>query len=204
VDQRAAAEAIAQFLRALGQQVEGELAHTPEQVAQAWCEELLDGYGVDAAALLREGSLPTTVDDRANLVVLRDLPLTIICPHHLLPASGHSTIIYRPNQRLAGFGTIARVLAARARRLTLQERVGVEVAELLVEQLGARGALCQLRMVHTCLAARGPRQTSAVVETLALAGSFQEPGPDRDLALATLGQGAPVAAAAAPATAPKE
>ena len=65
-------------------------------------------------------------------------------------------------------------------------QIGTAVADLLVDELGAVGALCHLRLTHTCLSARGERQAGALVETIALAGSFTEPGPDRELALTTL------------------
>ena len=87
------------------------------------------------------------------------------------------------------FFDIAQVRDGSARRLVLQEDIGERVAKALVEHLGARGALCRLSMMHTCLVARGERKHDAVVETLALAGSLAAPGPDRELALAELGVG---------------
>ncbi len=186
MDQAAAARAIDDFLRALGRERTGDLAQTGALVAKAWAEELLEGYGVDSARVLREGAVPIGADE-PTLVALRDLDVYTMCPHHLLPAHGRGTVMYLPEGRVAGLGAVARALQGRARRLTLQERVSAEMAELLVAELGARGALCQLRLTHTCLLARGARQGSAVIESLGLAGSFAQPGPDRDMALAALG-----------------
>lgn len=188
VDRQAAARAIADFLRALGQEPQGELASTPEQVAAAWCDELLAGYELDAAAILREGSMPAEQAGHP-LVALRAVALSTMCPHHLLPAHGDATVVYLPGARVVGLGALCRAIEARAHRLTVQERIGSEVAELLVAELGARGALCRLRMQHSCLAVRGRRQAHAVVETLAVAGSFAAAGPERELALAALASG---------------
>jgi GTP cyclohydrolase I len=186
VDRTAAARAIEEFLRALGHLPEGDLEGTGERVADAWADDLLEGEAIDAAAVLREGSLDA--DGRAGLVVVRDLAVTTMCPHHLLPALGNALVAYLPGDRIAGIGTLAHVVDALSRRLTLQERIGADVATLLVRELGARGALCKLTLTHTCLVARGERKANALVETLAVAGTFAHASPDRDLAFAALGR----------------
>ena len=191
IDREAAARAIEDFLRALGHEPEGDLAGTGERVADAWADDLLEGEAIDAAAVLREGSIAIDADG-AGLVVVRDLAVTTMCPHHLLPAMGTGLVAYLPGDRVAGIGTIAHVLDALSRRLTLQERIGADVAAMLVRELGARGALCRLALTHSCLSARGERNSGAIVETLAVAGSFATASPDRELALAAIGRaGAP-------------
>jgi len=186
MDRKAAERAIADFLRALGHEPQGELGRTPALVAQAWTEELLAGYELDAARILRENAVPVE-PGQTSLVALRGLRVITICPHHLLPAHGEATVIYLPRDRVAGFGAIARALDAETRRLTFQERAGTSMAELMVAELGARGALCRLRLVHTCLVTRGSRQATALVDSVAFAGSFSDPGPDRQAALCALG-----------------
>ncbi len=99
-------------------------------------------------------------------------------------------MLYLPGPRLTGLGTLARLVDAFAHRLILQETIGVSVAGALVQHLSVRGAACRLSLTHSCLASRGQRQEAAVVETIAFAGTFAEPGPDRDLALAALSGGA--------------
>jgi GTP cyclohydrolase IA len=190
VDRRRAAEAIEEFLRALGREIEGDLKGTGERVADAWADDLLEGESIDAAAVLREGSMEAGQHER-GLVVVRDLSVTTMCPHHLLPGHGAGTVVYLPGTQVAGIGAIAHVLNALSRRLTLQERIGGELVELLVSELGARGALCKLALTHTCLIARGERKAGAVVETLAVAGVFRDACAERDLALAALRAGAP-------------
>lgn len=186
VDRKAAARAIEDFLRALGHEPMGELAGTGERVADAWADDLLEGEAIDAAALLREGSLAIDAAD-AGLVVLRDLAVTTMCPHHLLPAHGTALVAYLPGRRIAGIGTIAHVVDVLSRRLALQEQIGADVTALLVNELGARGAICRLALTHSCLIARGERKHGAVVETIAVAGSCAEISMDRDLAFAALG-----------------
>ncbi len=185
IDRRAAARAIEDFLRALGHEPEGELAGTGERVADAWADDLIAGEAIDAAAVLRKGALDLDAAG-SGLVLVRDLAVTTMCPHHLLPAHGTATVAYLPGARVAGIGTIAQVVDVLAHRLTLQERIGDEVVALLVQELGARGALCRLALTHSCLIARGERKTGAIVETIAVAGTFASATPDRDLAFLAL------------------
>ena len=122
----------------------------------------------------------------STTVALTGLSVTSVCPHHLLPSHGTADVVYLPGTRVAGFGAISRALRALTRRLTLQEEAGQAMADVLVDALGAKGALCRMRLVHSCLVARGAREVGAAVQTLSLAGTFAEPGPDRDLALSAI------------------
>jgi len=186
VDKAEAAKAVARFLIALGLDPKGdpELAGTPARVAEAWANDLVDGYDVDVGALLDRESSPA---NELGIVSVRDLTVSTICPHHLLPARGTGTVLYLPGSRVTGVGTLAKVLDAFAHRLTLQETITACVARSLVEHLGARGAACKLSLSHDCLSSRGERKAGAVVDTVAWAGTFEQPGPDRDLAMAALG-----------------
>ena len=189
VDRTKAEQAIDAFLRAMGRDPdhEPELAGTPARVVAAWAKDLIDGYDVDVRVLLESESSPAPAGS-AGLVSVRGLAVSAMCPHHLLPARGTATVLYLPGDRLTGIGTVARLVDAFAHRLSLQETIGASVAAALVEHLGARGAACRMALAHSCLSSRGERQHAATVETIAFAGSFDRPGPDRDLALASLGE----------------
>jgi GTP cyclohydrolase I len=189
MDRIAAARAIVDFLRALGHEPVGDLEGTGERVADAWADDLLEGESIDAGAVLREGAFDDDGGVEHGLVVVRDLAVTTMCPHHLLPALGTATVAYLPDARIAGIGTLAHVVDVLSRRLTLQERIGSEVVSLLVSELGARGAYCRLALTHTCLVARGERKAGAVVETTAVSGTLARPGGDRDLLVASLAAG---------------
>lgn len=172
MDKRAAAEAIEAFLRALDQEPTGDLAGTGQRVADAWADELLDGYRMNPMDILREGSGDAGRGDHGP-VVLRDLSVTTVCPHHLLPAHGTATVAYVPNRRLAGLGTIARVVDAFAHRLALQEQIGESVVKVLRHELEPHAALCILSLTHGCLVGRGERKANAVVETMAIEGEYR-------------------------------
>jgi len=186
-DLERARRGIEEFLRGLGHDpsLEPELARTAERVVEAWTTDLLAGEDIDVKRVLREGSTPANTGER-GVVVLRNLAAIAVCPHHLMPAVGSATVLYIPGDRIAGLGTVAKLVDAFSRRLVLQEEIGDHVAQALVNHLGARGALCRLSMMHTCLVARGERKHEARIDSLCLAGSLTQPGPDRELAMAEL------------------
>ncbi len=117
-------------------------------------------------------------------MLLRNLAVATMCPHHLLPSHGYATVGYRPRAKAAGLGAIAQAVELSARRLTLQETLTQSIADALSDGLEAEGAFCHLRMVHTCFITRGERKDAAIVETLAFSGSFA--GEERSVALALL------------------
>lgn len=168
MDLDAAAEAIDAFLRALGHDPlrTPELAGTGARVARAFAEDLLDGYAVDIDALLSSN----VFGGRTELVVVRDLPVVTTCPHHLMQSVGSASVAFAPEEHLVGLGTVARVVDAFARRLTLQEQIGERVVAALQKHLSPRWAGCRLSLSHSCMIARGERTHGARVETIALAG----------------------------------
>ena len=175
VDRAAARRAIADFLRALGHDPSAseELEKTPERVVAAFADELLSGYDVDLEALLRDGASPAPAA-AAGIVAVTGISVSTVCPHHLLPALGEAQVAYAPGSTVLGLGTVARLLDAFARRLTLQEGIGHHVVTTLMSRAGARGAYCRIELTHGCLSARGACQASARAVTVSSAGSFQE------------------------------
>src|ERR1700761_7962169 len=129
MDREAAARAIDAFLVALGRdpRSEPELVGTGARVAAAYADELFAGDAVDVDALLAQNVFPGDADT----VVVRDIPVATMCPHHLMPATGVATVAFAPGGRLVGVGTVARLLDAYARRLALQEQLGERTVALL-------------------------------------------------------------------------
>jgi len=159
---------------------EPELRDTAKRVVEAYATELLTGYGVDVRELLVEGEA-LWASQASGLVALRGISVSTICPHHLLLSHGSATVAYAPGERLFGLGTLAALVNVYARRLSLQETIGENVAQALVEHGGARGAYCELRLVHGCLVARGARQTASELITSARRGDID--GAELALAL---------------------
>lgn len=177
VDREGAERAILAFLEALGQNPEDpELAGTPARVVEAFVNDLLSGYRVDVPALLNaESSVIAHLGDR-GVVAVKGISVATVCPHHLLVGMGRADVAYLPGTRIVGIGTIARVVDAYARRLTLQEAISDNVVHALVDHAGAAGAVCRLTMEHTCLRARGARQADTDVVTFSHTGVAFEHG----------------------------
>ena len=173
VDRGRAERAVREFLLALGRdpEQEPELQGTPARVVEAYATELLSGYDVDVKALLSEREA-ISENESSGLVALSGVSVSTVCPHHLLLSNGVASVVYRPGSRLFGLGTLAALVNAYARRLSLQESIGESVVQALVEHGGARAAFCEIRLVHGCLVARGSRQTGAELSTSARRGDL--------------------------------
>lgn len=168
VDRAAAEAAIAAFLRALGHDpaTSPELVDTPSRVTTAYLEELCNGYAVDPVSVVRAH----VMTGQTALVALRNVTVTTMCPHHLMPAQGLGTIAFAPGTKLIGLGALGQLLDAFAHRLILQEDIGERVAAVLNEELDARWSGCRLVLTHTCVTARGERKHGTSVETVAFVG----------------------------------
>jgi GTP cyclohydrolase I len=179
------AAAVEAFLDALGLppavRAGPDLADTPRRVAEAWAEDLLDGYRESPARILAE-SMPATA---SGLVAVTGIDYHSMCPHHLLPSRGVAHVCYLPGARVVGFGQLARVVDCLSHRLVLEEDLAREVAEALVEHLGARGAACVLDAEHFCLSVRGERRREARAHAQCFLGALAEDArlQDRFLAL---------------------
>jgi GTP cyclohydrolase I len=171
-DLEAAARAIEAFLSALGHPIDSDpqLRNTGRQVASAFHEELLCGYAADPETILSDSIAASGGD----LIVVKDLAITCMCPHHLLPATGVLHLGYLPGDRIVGFGALERLAHALSRRLILQETLCEQIADALVRHLGARGAGCIAELQPTCLVARGRRPAHARVVTAATSGIMRD------------------------------
>lgn len=183
MDREAAARAIDEFLRALGHDPahEPELVGTGARVVSAFADELLDGYAIDVDALLSSN----VIAGRSDLVVVREIPIATVCPHHLMPATGTATVAFEPDEHLLGVGAVARLVDAFAHRLALQEQIGERVVASMQKHVAPLWVGCRLVMTHACMTARGERTHGARVETVALAGG----DVDEEIAYRVLGVG---------------
>ncbi len=168
-DRAAAAAAIDAFLRAIGRDPsrEPELRGTGARVTAAFLDELCHGYDKDPAAIVAANRIATASTD---LVVLRGTPVTTMCPHHLLPATGIATIAFQPRGAIVGLGALVELVDACARRLVLQEEIGAHVADVLQATLDPAWSGCRLVLEHGCVVHRAERRHGARMETMALRG----------------------------------
>ena len=164
------------LLRAVGHPPAGsdELMETPVRASSMWLDEILDGYEWKPEEILSGG---TPVDGARDIVIVRDLFFHSTCPHHLLPYHGIAHVAYIPSDRAVGLSKIARLVDCFAHRLTIQEELGRNVAQALVDHLGAVGAACMLDTEQLCMIIRGVRKVGSRAITLSWAGEMAE-NPD--------------------------
>jgi GTP cyclohydrolase I len=169
VDRARIASAVREILLAVGENPDREgLRDTPTRVARMYAE-LFSGLHQDPRRHLRK-FFTQTCDE---VVLVRDISFDSICEHHLLPFMGKAHIGYLPDGRVIGLSKLARVVESVARRPQVQERMTEEIADLLVEELHARGVAVVIEALHTCMAIRGVRQPGSVCVTSAMKGIFR-------------------------------
>jgi GTP cyclohydrolase I len=165
-------KAFSTLLKALGQSATGDLALTPARAAALWTERLVPELSADLSGLFA-GS------PRAKAhtpVILRDLRVHLVCPHHLTVAFGVASVAYFPGRILAGFGALAHLVESVTAGLILQEQATQAIAEALIKYVGATSAAAVINAQHPCHNVAHPRSHAAVAETWAASGDPRESG----------------------------
>lgn len=151
------------------------IQETPGRFAKAW-EHWTSGYGVDIAALLKV--FEDGAEGYDEMVLVRDIPLYSKCEHHLADIFGTVSIAYIPDGRVVGLSKLSRLADAFARRLQVQERMTVQIADALMEHLKPKGCGVIIRARHMCMESRGLCQQGHHTVTSALRGVMKD-GPTR-------------------------
>lgn len=146
------------------------LLDTPSRVARA-LQEMTAGYHENPKEIL--GTRFSASYDQ--MVLLKDVPFTSLCEHHLLPFTGTATIGYIPNDFVVGLSKLARVTLCFARRLQLQERMTTEIAEAIAEALQPVGVGVIVKASHQCMGCRGVKLSGTTMITSALLGHMRDP-----------------------------
>lgn len=166
MDQKRIAAAIRDILVAIGENPEREgLKGTPDRVARMYAEMFV-GMRIDPREHLRT----FFKEEYDEMVVLRDVPFYSMCEHHLLPFEGKAHIAYLPDGRVVGISKLARVVEAFSHRPQVQERLTTQVADVLMEELNAKGVAVVMEAVHSCMTCRGVKKPGSVMVTSALRG----------------------------------
>jgi len=180
VDRPRIEAAVREILLAVGENPDREgLRETPARVARMYAE-LFSGLNQDPRQLLKK----TFTQKYDEMVLVKDIGFESICEHHLLPFIGKAHIAYLPNGNIVGLSKLARVVEVLARRPQVQERMTEELADLLVEELDARGVGVILEATHTCMTVRGVRSADSVCTTSAMRGGFRDNASTRSEFLA--------------------
>ena len=169
VDQPRVERAVREILLAVGEDPDREgLLETPARVARMYAE-LFSGLHDDPRVHMQKAF----TEKYDEIVLVRDIAFNSICEHHLLPFMGKAHIGYMPEGRVVGLSKLARVVEVVSRRPQVQERMTETIANLIIDELGARGAAVVVEASHTCMTIRGVRKPGSLCVTSAMKGIFR-------------------------------
>ena len=97
-------------------------------------------------------------DCRSSQVIEGPIPFFSLCEHHVLPFHGHAYVGYIAHEHIIGLSKLTRLVRLFAKRFTLQERVGREIADTLEAMLHPHGVAVSLEAQHLCTQMRGVRR----------------------------------------------
>jgi GTP cyclohydrolase I len=159
-----------EMLLRLGEDPQREgLLRTPERMAQA-LEFLTKGYQEDPQEILR-GALFTEEYD--EMVIVKDVEMFSLCEHHLLPFFGKVHVAYIPNGKVIGLSKIPRLIDVFARRLQVQERLTLQIAECIQQAIAPEGVGVVIEARHLCMMMRGVEKQHSAAVTSSMLGAFR-------------------------------
>jgi GTP cyclohydrolase IA len=180
-----AEEAVRTLIRWAGENPAREgLLGTPDRVVRAY-EEWFAGYAEDPEDLLQRTF--EEVGGYDEIVLLRDIRFTSHCEHHMAPIFGRAHIGYLPRNRVVGLSKLARLINVYARRLQIQERMTVEIADALNRTLQPHGVGVVIEGMHACMSTRGVQQAGSTMVTSRLLGVFRDQPQTRQEFLSAIG-----------------
>jgi GTP cyclohydrolase IA len=169
-------EAVRAILENIGEDPAREgLLRTPSRVAKMYAE-LTAGYHVDPQALINDAVFSVDYDE---MVMVKDIEFSSLCEHHMLPFMGRVHVAYIPNGKVIGLSKIPRIVEMFARRLQVQERLTVQIADFIDAALHPLGVAVVAEGVHLCSVMRGVKKANAKMITSAMRGVFRSDSKTR-------------------------
>lgn len=159
------------------------LVETPKRMRKAW-EEIMSGYETDPKDLVKCFTKGTCKE----MVILKNAEFYSTCEHHFFPFFGHCSIGYIPNGKVIGVSKLARLLDCYSKRMQIQERMTSQIADFLMEELGALGVYVICEGVHFCMTSRGVKKQDASMITSAIRGVFNDSPEARNEFLHLIGK----------------
>ncbi len=159
-----------EILNGVGENPDREgLLKTPERAAKAM-QFLTQGYDQDAASILRSAMF---AENYSEMVIVKDIEMYSLCEHHMLPFFGKAHIAYIPNGHIVGLSKIPRIVDVFARRLQVQERLTLEIRDVIQETLQPLGVAVVIEAQHLCMMMRGVQKQNSSTTTSAFTGEFK-------------------------------
>ncbi len=162
-------DAVVEILKNIGEDpTRVDLIETPRRIAKSH-EELFSGYNQNAAKAIKKFD----ANGYKEMILVKDIEYFSMCEHHMIPFFGKASVAYIPNKHITGLSKIPRILDIFARRLQNQERLTMQVANTLFEELDPKGVAVQISGKHLCMCGRGANKASAETITTCFLGEFK-------------------------------
>ncbi len=177
--------AVREILAGIGEQPDREgLLKTPSRVAKMYAE-LTAGYHIDPEALINDAIFTVGYDE---MVLVKNIDFYSLCEHHMLPFMGQVHVAYIPRGKVVGLSKIPRIVEMFARRLQVQERMTVQIADFINAHLEPEGVAVVAEGVHMCSVMRGVKKANASMVTSAMRGIFRDDPKTRAEFMAHVGR----------------
>ena len=147
------------------------LRETPRRVVKAY-EEFFKGYNESADEVLSK--IFEEVEGYDDLVLVRDIPFSSHCEHHVVPFVGNAHIAYYPTGGVVGLSKLARLVDVYAKRLQTQEAMTAQIAAAIEEHLNPRGVAVLIEAEHMCMSMRGVLKQGSSTVTVEFSGDFKD------------------------------
>jgi GTP cyclohydrolase I len=145
---------------------------TPDRVARAYLDYWASGYSRNPQS---EITTFPNLSQNDDLVLVKDMKFYSLCSHHLAPIEGYAAIAYVPDRELLGLSKLGRILEIYTRRFQLQERIGAQTVDAIMNLIKPKGVMAVLYNVkHGCMSSRGIKMHEAVTTTSAIRGIFRD------------------------------
>lgn len=162
-------ETLKKVLEYIGEDISREgLIETPKRMKRAY-DEIFAGYKQNPKDLMKtfvEGSCK-------EMVILKNCEFYSTCEHHFLPFFGHISIGYIPDKKVIGISKLARLVDCFSKRMQIQEHMTTQIAECIMNDLGAKGVIVVCEAQHLCMKSRGIKKQDASMVTSAIRGVFE-------------------------------
>ena len=172
ISEKEAEQAFTKIIRWLGEDPSREgLKSTPKRLVKAF-KEYYKGYNEDPKKILEKTF--GDVQGYDDMVIQKNISLQSHCEHHMAPIIGVAHVAYIPNERVVGLSKLARVVDVFSKRLQTQERLTMQIANVLMDSLDARGVAVSIDATHQCMTMRGIKKEQATTVTNYYLGKFKE------------------------------
>lgn len=176
-------EHFAKIIESIGEDLERDgLKGTPARAAKAFAF-LTRGYTQSISEVVNNALFDSDSDE---MVIVQDIELYSLCEHHLLPFIGKCHVAYIPQGKVLGLSKVARLVDMFARRLQIQEKLTLEIAETIKEVTNAKGVAVIIEAQHMCMMMRGVEKQNSVMKTSAMLGAFRNNAATRSEFLALI------------------